>query len=45
MKFGRQSRDLTGPENPTTSFGYRQVRAAEKEKLVHQHFDTVARKD
>jgi demethylmenaquinone methyltransferase/2-methoxy-6-polyprenyl-1,4-benzoquinol methylase len=25
-------------------FGYRQVRAAEKGRLVHQHFDTVARR-
>jgi demethylmenaquinone methyltransferase/2-methoxy-6-polyprenyl-1,4-benzoquinol methylase len=44
MKFDRESRDLTGPENHTTSFGYRQVEVTEKEKLVHQHFDTVARK-
>jgi demethylmenaquinone methyltransferase/2-methoxy-6-polyprenyl-1,4-benzoquinol methylase len=44
MKSDRRSRDLTGPENHTTYFGYRQVEAAEKEKLVHQHFDTVSRK-
>jgi demethylmenaquinone methyltransferase/2-methoxy-6-polyprenyl-1,4-benzoquinol methylase len=44
MKFDRRSRDLTGPESHTTYFGYRQVWAADKEKLVHQHFDTVARK-
>jgi demethylmenaquinone methyltransferase/2-methoxy-6-polyprenyl-1,4-benzoquinol methylase len=44
MKFDRESQDLTRPENHTAHFGYRQVTAAEKEKLVHQHFDTVARK-
>lgn len=37
------------PEHPdqreqTAYFGYRRVRAAEKGKLVHQHFDTVARR-
>ena len=44
MKFDRESQDLGGLDNPTTYFGYRQVAEAAKGKLVHQHFDTVARK-
>ncbi len=47
----KQSMNLAGdpqgppaPESPTAYFGYRKVSAAEKERLVHQHFDTVARK-
>jgi demethylmenaquinone methyltransferase / 2-methoxy-6-polyprenyl-1,4-benzoquinol methylase len=44
MKFDRESQDLTGPEPRTAYFGYQQVDEAEKEKLVHHHFDTVARK-
>ena len=44
MKFDRDSKDLTSPEPQTAYFGYRQVSAAAKGKLVHQHFDTVARK-
>ena len=31
-------------QNQTAYFGYRRVNAAEKGKLVHQHFDTVARR-
>jgi demethylmenaquinone methyltransferase/2-methoxy-6-polyprenyl-1,4-benzoquinol methylase len=44
MKFASDSDDLAAPENHTAYFGYRQVSAAAKAKLVHQHFDTVARK-
>jgi len=44
MKFDRESKKLEGPDRQTAYFGYRQVNAAEKEKLVHRHFDTVARK-
>ena len=44
MKLERQSKDLSGPDQQTAYFGYRQVSAAAKGKLVHQHFDTVARK-
>ena len=44
MKFDRESKDLTSPDPQTAYFGYRQVSAAAKGKLVHQHFDTVARK-
>ena len=44
MKFDRESKDLAGPGQQTAYFGYRQVSAAAKGKLVHQHFDTVARK-
>jgi demethylmenaquinone methyltransferase/2-methoxy-6-polyprenyl-1,4-benzoquinol methylase len=44
MKFDRESKTLAGPENQTAYFGYRQVSAAAKGKLVDQHFDTVARK-
>jgi len=44
MKFDRRSGDHTGPENHVTCCGYRQVTAADKEKLVRRHFDTVARK-
>ncbi len=39
--------EIIGPadhQNQTAYFGYRQVSAAEKGKLVHQHFDTVARR-
>jgi demethylmenaquinone methyltransferase/2-methoxy-6-polyprenyl-1,4-benzoquinol methylase len=44
MKFDRESKDLSGPDPQTAYFGYRQVSAAVKGKLVHQYFDTVARK-
>ncbi len=44
MKFDSESKDLAGPGHQTAYFGYRQVSAAAKGKLVHQHFDTVARK-
>jgi demethylmenaquinone methyltransferase/2-methoxy-6-polyprenyl-1,4-benzoquinol methylase len=44
MKFDSKSHDLAGPDHQTAYCGYRQVSAAAKEKLVHQHFDTVARK-
>lgn len=44
MKFDRESKDLTSPGQQTAYCGYRQVSAAAKGKLVHQHFDTVARK-
>jgi demethylmenaquinone methyltransferase/2-methoxy-6-polyprenyl-1,4-benzoquinol methylase len=44
MKFDRESKDLAGPDQQTAYFGYRQVSAAAKGQLVHQHFDTVARK-
>jgi demethylmenaquinone methyltransferase / 2-methoxy-6-polyprenyl-1,4-benzoquinol methylase len=44
MKSDSDSQDLAGPGQQTASFGYRQVSAAVKGKLVHQHFDTVARK-
>ncbi|MHB9073824.1 MAG: bifunctional demethylmenaquinone methyltransferase/2-methoxy-6-polyprenyl-1,4-benzoquinol methylase UbiE [Desulfobaccales bacterium] len=36
--------ELTDHQDQTAYFGYRQVSAAEKGKLVHQHFDTVARR-
>ena len=36
--------ELTENRPQTAYFGYRQVSAAAKGKLVHQHFDTVARK-
>ena len=35
---------LTDHPDQTAYFGYRQVNAAEKGQLVHQHFDTVARR-
>jgi demethylmenaquinone methyltransferase / 2-methoxy-6-polyprenyl-1,4-benzoquinol methylase len=35
---------LTDHQDQTAYFGYRQVSAAEKGRLVHQHFDTVARR-
>jgi demethylmenaquinone methyltransferase / 2-methoxy-6-polyprenyl-1,4-benzoquinol methylase len=44
MKFDRESKDLSGPDQRTAYFGYRRVSAAAKGKLVHQHFDTVARR-
>ena len=44
MEFDSESKDLAGPHHQTAYFGYRRVSAAEKEKLVHRHFDTVARK-
>jgi len=44
MKFSGKFHDLAGPDSQTASFGYRRVSAAAKEKLVHRHFDTVARK-
>jgi demethylmenaquinone methyltransferase / 2-methoxy-6-polyprenyl-1,4-benzoquinol methylase len=44
MKFDCDSKDLAGPDRQTAYFGYRQVSAAAKGKLVHQHFDTVAQK-
>jgi demethylmenaquinone methyltransferase / 2-methoxy-6-polyprenyl-1,4-benzoquinol methylase len=40
----RESKEIELIENQTTHFGYRQVSAAEKGRLVHRHFDTVARK-
>jgi len=44
MKFDRRSGDLSGPENQMTCCGYRQVPAADKDRLVSRHFDAVARK-
>jgi demethylmenaquinone methyltransferase/2-methoxy-6-polyprenyl-1,4-benzoquinol methylase len=44
MQFDRESKDLSGPGQQTAYLGYRQVSPAAKGKLVHQHFDTVARK-
>ncbi len=44
MKLDSQPQDLEGPDRQTAYFGYRQVRAADKEKLVRRHFDTVAGK-
>jgi demethylmenaquinone methyltransferase/2-methoxy-6-polyprenyl-1,4-benzoquinol methylase len=44
MKPDRESTDLASPDQQTAYFGYRQVSAAAKGRLVHQHFDTVARK-
>jgi demethylmenaquinone methyltransferase/2-methoxy-6-polyprenyl-1,4-benzoquinol methylase len=44
MKSDREPQDLGAPDRQTAYFGYRQVRAADKEKLVRRHFDTVARK-
>jgi demethylmenaquinone methyltransferase/2-methoxy-6-polyprenyl-1,4-benzoquinol methylase len=44
MKLESESQDFAGAVQQTASFGYRQVSAAAKGKLVHQHFDTVARK-
>jgi demethylmenaquinone methyltransferase/2-methoxy-6-polyprenyl-1,4-benzoquinol methylase len=44
MKFDSDSKDLAGPDQQTAYFGYRQVSAAAKGRLVAQHFDTVARK-
>jgi len=44
MKLDSQSRDLAGPDLQTASFGYRQVSAAAKVRLVRQQFDLVARK-
>jgi demethylmenaquinone methyltransferase/2-methoxy-6-polyprenyl-1,4-benzoquinol methylase len=35
---------LTDHQDQTAFFGYRRVSAAEKGRLVHQHFDTVARR-
>jgi demethylmenaquinone methyltransferase/2-methoxy-6-polyprenyl-1,4-benzoquinol methylase len=44
MKPHRQSQDPAHPPDHMAYFGYRQVSEAAKGKLVHQHFDTVARK-
>lgn len=44
MQFDRESKDPTGPGQQTAYFGYRQVSAAAKGRLVARHFDTVARK-
>jgi demethylmenaquinone methyltransferase/2-methoxy-6-polyprenyl-1,4-benzoquinol methylase len=44
MKVENVYADQAASTGPTAYFGYRQVTAVEKEKLVHQHFDTVARK-
>jgi demethylmenaquinone methyltransferase / 2-methoxy-6-polyprenyl-1,4-benzoquinol methylase len=44
--MGSENQIYEPPEvqDQTAYFGYRQVAAAEKGKLVHQHFDTVARR-
>ncbi|MBM4301724.1 MAG: bifunctional demethylmenaquinone methyltransferase/2-methoxy-6-polyprenyl-1,4-benzoquinol methylase UbiE [Deltaproteobacteria bacterium] len=44
MASEHEVKELTEDRRQTASFGYRQVSAAAKGKLVHQHFDTVARK-
>jgi demethylmenaquinone methyltransferase/2-methoxy-6-polyprenyl-1,4-benzoquinol methylase len=44
MKVAGEPPDLATSENQTAYFGYRQVSAAEKGRLVHRHFDSVARK-
>jgi demethylmenaquinone methyltransferase/2-methoxy-6-polyprenyl-1,4-benzoquinol methylase len=44
MKFDSDSQNLADPDHQMAYFGYRRVSAAAKGRLVHQHFDTVARK-
>ena len=44
MASEHELKELTENQPPTAYFGYRRVSAAAKGKLVHQHFDTVARK-
>jgi len=44
MKLEPESKGLSGPGQQKAYFGYRQVNAAVKGRLVHQHFDTVARR-
>jgi len=44
MKCDREAPDLPAPASATTHCGYQQVAEADKEKLVHRHFDSVARK-
>ncbi|MFZ5449458.1 MAG: bifunctional demethylmenaquinone methyltransferase/2-methoxy-6-polyprenyl-1,4-benzoquinol methylase UbiE [Thermodesulfobacteriota bacterium] len=44
MSSDREINSLTDHHNQTACFGYRRVSAADKGRLVHQHFDTVARK-
>jgi demethylmenaquinone methyltransferase/2-methoxy-6-polyprenyl-1,4-benzoquinol methylase len=44
MKFNHDLEEPGPAPGPTAYFGYRPVTEAEKERLVHQHFDTVARK-
>ena len=44
MKFDSDSQDFADPVPQTAYFGYRQVSAAAKGRLVAGHFDTVARK-
>jgi demethylmenaquinone methyltransferase/2-methoxy-6-polyprenyl-1,4-benzoquinol methylase len=44
VNFAGAAGDLAVPENQSAHFGYQRVTPAEKGRLVHQHFDTVARK-
>ena len=44
MLSNHEINELPGHPDQTAYFGYRQVSAAEKGHLVHQHFDTVARR-
>jgi demethylmenaquinone methyltransferase/2-methoxy-6-polyprenyl-1,4-benzoquinol methylase len=44
MSSNDEAYELQDHQDQTAYFGYRQVSAAEKGKLVHQHFDTVARR-
>jgi demethylmenaquinone methyltransferase / 2-methoxy-6-polyprenyl-1,4-benzoquinol methylase len=44
MAFENENYQLPDHQSQTACFGYRRVSAAEKGRLVHQHFNTVARK-
>jgi demethylmenaquinone methyltransferase/2-methoxy-6-polyprenyl-1,4-benzoquinol methylase len=44
MKLANEWEDKAAPETLPAYFGFRQVTEAEKGRLVHQHFDSVARK-
>ena len=44
MTSDQEISGLPDHQDQTAYFGYRRVSAAEKGKLVHRHFDTVARR-
>jgi demethylmenaquinone methyltransferase/2-methoxy-6-polyprenyl-1,4-benzoquinol methylase len=44
MTSDNEINEFSGYQDQTAYFGYRRVSATEKGKLVHQHFDTVARR-
>jgi demethylmenaquinone methyltransferase / 2-methoxy-6-polyprenyl-1,4-benzoquinol methylase len=44
MKLANEWEDRAAPESPGAYFGFKRVTEAEKGRLVHHHFDSVARK-